>query len=158
MTAGPVICDASPVIVFEQIGRLDLLKMLFGQVVIPPAVAAEFRPTLATLPHWIRVVAPVSIQVHAPWSDRLGDGEMEAISLAVERHAQCLVVDDRDARINAQSRGLVTTGSLGVLLAAKRRGCLSAVEPVIGEMLKHCFHVDDLTIRTILFAAGELDR
>ena len=48
-----VVADASPLIALERIGRLELLKALFEEVLIPPAVAAEVAPRLL-LPPWIR--------------------------------------------------------------------------------------------------------
>jgi len=48
-----VVADASPLIALQQIDQLALLKALFDEVVIPPAVAREVAPRLM-LPSWIR--------------------------------------------------------------------------------------------------------
>ena len=49
----PVVSNSSPIIALEQIQQLDLLHVLFGEILIPDAVAAEilsaFSPRL-----WIR--------------------------------------------------------------------------------------------------------
>jgi predicted nucleic acid-binding protein len=39
MRAPPVVADASPLIVFCQIDRLDLGQGILGELLIPPAVA-----------------------------------------------------------------------------------------------------------------------
>jgi hypothetical protein len=39
-----VVADASPLIALEGIGQLELLKALFEEVLIPPAVAGEVAP------------------------------------------------------------------------------------------------------------------
>jgi predicted nucleic acid-binding protein len=36
-----VIADSSPIIALISLGRVDILPRLFGQIVVPPAVAAE---------------------------------------------------------------------------------------------------------------------
>jgi predicted nucleic acid-binding protein len=46
-----VVSDASPLIALQQIDQLKLLHGLFGEVVIPPAVALEVAPSV--LPAWI---------------------------------------------------------------------------------------------------------
>ncbi len=45
-----VIADASPLIALDQIGQILLVKHLFGQILIPSAVAREVSPSLPTLP------------------------------------------------------------------------------------------------------------
>lgn len=89
-----VVADASPLIALERIGRLELLKALFEEVLIPPAVAAEVAPRLR-LPPWICERAlqhPIAREVLPA---TLGPGESEAISLALEIHADRLIIDER---------------------------------------------------------------
>jgi hypothetical protein len=50
----------------------------------------------------------------------LGDGEREALALAVEIQAERILLDDRPARRVAQELQLLVTGTAGILLAAKR--------------------------------------
>ncbi|HKD84697.1 MAG TPA: DUF3368 domain-containing protein [Terriglobales bacterium] len=57
----------------------------------------------------------------------LGPSEREAIQLAQEQHADLLLIDERRGRAEALRRGLATTGTLGVLLAAAERGLVDAV-------------------------------
>lgn len=53
----------------------------------------------------------------------LGEGERAAISLAVERRADLLLVDDKKARACAVSAGLRIMGTLGVF--ADQRGLIA---------------------------------
>jgi predicted nucleic acid-binding protein len=56
----------------------------------------------------------------------LDPGERAAILLAQEHNASLLLIDERRGRLEAQRRGLSTTGTLGVLLSAHLRGLLNA--------------------------------
>jgi predicted nucleic acid-binding protein len=44
-------------IALAQIGQLSLLQRLFGEIVIPPAVAHEVSPSLPQIPGWIETRA-----------------------------------------------------------------------------------------------------
>jgi len=52
----------------------------------------------------------------------LDEGEREAIQLAVESGADLLLVDEKAARREATSRGLATSGTLGILDRAAEKG------------------------------------
>ena len=49
---------------------------------------------------------------------------MQAIALAMEHHAELLLIDERDGAIAARERGLTVTGTLGVLDRAAALGWL----------------------------------
>ena len=127
MTRLPVVSNSSSIIALNRIGQLKLLSELFGQLTVPPAVVREVAPI--RLPEWVVVqplIQPIGSQVLRA---ALGDGESEAISLPVERKARWIILDDRAARRLAQRLSLPVIGTLGLLLAAKRRGLLSRIRP-----------------------------
>ena len=64
----------------------------------------------------------------------LDAGEAEAIGLALQKHADWLLLDERDARRVAKSLGLKVTGVLGILLKASMDGQL----PSWREAMGHC--------------------
>ena len=66
-----VVADSSPLIVLVNIGHIRVLPDLFGEVVIPPQIAAELadarRPQavqdfICSKPAWLRVQAPASVE------------------------------------------------------------------------------------------------
>jgi len=54
--------------------------------------------------------------------------------LALERHADLILVDERLGRQVAMALGLRVTGLLGVLAEAKRAGLIERVKPVIEDL------------------------
>jgi len=83
-----VVSNFTPLISFHQLGMLDLLRRLFGQIVIPPAVQFETfvrRP----MPDWVVVQALSQPIPELLQKSGLGDGEKEATTLALEIKADC---------------------------------------------------------------------
>jgi predicted nucleic acid-binding protein len=54
--------------------------------------------------------------------DELDSGERNAIQLAIDEDADLLLMDERAGVAVARRRGLIVTGTLGVLLQASQRG------------------------------------
>jgi len=42
MPVRPVVVNSTPLVAFWAVGRLDILRSLFGEIMIPPAVREEF--------------------------------------------------------------------------------------------------------------------
>lgn len=122
-----VVSDTSPLNYLILCGAESILPQLFHRVVIPPTVYRELQqpntPSLvrqwaAAMPAWVVVQTPkemnLDLNVHA--------GELEAICLAKEIHADAVLMDDRAGRNAATHCGLFVVGTLGVLeLAAARK-------------------------------------
>lgn len=150
-----VVADASPLIALHQIGQLSLLSRLFGEVMVPPAVAHEATPSLPERPAWLGTVAlaqPISSEILRA---SLGPGESEALSLALELHADVLILDDRQARRLGLGLGLPVVGTAGILRRAKRAGFIPAVRPLLDQLLGFGFHLSPAIRAKILEDAGE---
>lgn len=158
MSAPSVVADASPLIVFCQIDRLDLVRGILGELLIPPAVAQEVAPSLGEPPAWICVVQLPSDRGSFSWEASLDRGETEAISLALSISANQILLDDRPARRVAESLGLHVVGSLGLLLEAFHRGLIADVQPLMDAMIRVGFHVGSSLYDEVLMLADELDR
>ena len=152
MTAA--VSDTSPLNYLVLSRVIDVLPRLFQRVVVPPAVLAELRSSDApaavrdwanALPPWVEVQWPT----HDDPSLTLHRGEREAICLAMEIHAEFVLLDDRPARRAAKERGLIVVGTLGVLEKAAARNLLDlpAVIDVIGRTT---FKIAPSLIATVL--------
>jgi predicted nucleic acid-binding protein len=129
VTEGPVVSSTSPPIALNQIGRIELPEQLFAPVLAPPAVVRE--AISVHLPTWIherRLERPIPPPILGAG---LSAGETEAISLAVEQHARMVPVDEQPGRKLAGALGVQATGTLGVVLAAKQRGFILSVRPLL---------------------------
>jgi hypothetical protein len=135
-----VVSDTSPVLSLARIGRLELLHELYQQVLIPSAVYDELRAgsprppghiDFDSLPWLIVAAANDRRRVDELRAD-LDLGEAEAIVLAIERRADLLLVDERRGRRSAGASGLMVTGLLGVVAAAKHAGVIAAAKPGTG--------------------------
>ncbi len=154
MSSQPVVSNSSPLIALEQIGRLELLHELVGPVLIPTAVSHEIGPKVSN-PDWIEVQDLKQPVASAVLRASLGPGESEAISLAIEVEARLLILDDLAARRLALGLHLPIIGTLGLLLAAKRKGLLEAIRPCLDQLLEHEFRVSTDLYDHVLRDAGE---
>ncbi len=124
-----VVADTSPLNYLIRLGRPEVLQAIFGRVLVPRAVLVEMQhpeapPEVSAWasapPAWLEPV-----QVHRldeSLAAELGAGEREAISLAVEVHADILLIDERAGRREAEARQIAVAGTLAVLLQASLRG------------------------------------
>lgn len=100
-------------------------------------------------------VEPVDAGALESQKSGLGQGELEAIALCIQKKADLILVDDQRARKTASDFGLRVSGSLGVLLMAKKRGLLPAIRPSLDRLRASDIHLSDELFREVLAMAGE---
>jgi len=153
-----VVADASPLNYLIQVQADELLHQVFGQVLVPPAVMLELRHPgapesvstwMLRVPSWIEVRAVNSREDEN--LQLLDPGEREAILLAEEAHAELLLIDERQGRLEARRRGISTTGTLGVLLAAGTRG-LADPEPIFRRLISETSFRSTPEVRELFIA------
>ena len=160
-----VIADAGPLIALARIGEINLLRRMYGRVVVPPAVGSELaidssRPGAKVLAGmfaagWIAVEAVVDSRVRSELDQLLGSGEAEAIALAEQEEPSFLLIDDARGRKSARSRGIPVVGVAGVLLAAKSRGEIAAVGPVLERLSDAGYRLSPRLVAATLDRADE---
>jgi predicted nucleic acid-binding protein len=162
----PVVSDTSPLCNLAVIGRLDLLRLRYGRILIPGAVHAELsalknpagRASLADAfaAGWI-VMDPLPPQLDfSSYLSRADPGECEAIALAEWRNAGKILLDDRAGRELARERGLKVTGVLGELLHAKVAGRIGSVREEMDRLQSLArFFIDPELRKRILMEADE---
>ena len=152
-----VVSNSSPLIALARIRRLDLLPAIFESVLIPPAVAREISPSIPVLPTWLRIQAPNVLPPASLLRRRLGNGEWEALALAIELNANWIILDDLPARRSAEATGLNVIGTLGTLVTTKRAGVLNSIRPELNALVRTSFFLSAQLYDELLHAAGEID-
>jgi predicted nucleic acid-binding protein len=150
-----VISNSSPLIALVRIERLELIPSILGSIVIPLAVAQEIRPSIPVLPDWVELKVPAGLLLDLRSRRRLGDGECEAIALAIELRADAILLDDRPARRLAEAGGLHVIGTLGLLLEAKRTSRIQSIRTELDRLLQTSFFLSQQLYDELLRMAGE---
>ena len=163
MPTKPVIINNSPLVALWELGHLALLRALYTKVLMPEEVAEEFlrkepmtRETALGEATWLEVV-----QLAIPLDDsdypELERGEAAVLALAAERGARLVIFDDLDARQYAQRLHLTVTGTVGILLEAKKKGLIDVIEPLLTDLRNNGMYLGDAVIVHALQLAGEID-
>lgn len=115
------VADTGPLLHLSEAGAEHLLSLV-GDLIVPPAVQAEYsalRATAKPLPA-LRILSPTpgAMKQAEDWCQAglVHRGEAHAIALARETGADVLLTDDAAARLLATTVGLRARGSLGVIL------------------------------------------
>ncbi len=162
-----VVSDTSPITNLAAVGHLDLVQMLYGQITIPEEVRDELvlggagnNPGAHEVltAGWF-VVVPVDAQQRdqlARTYHALDIGEAAALALAVAHAADLVLLDDKAARDAARALQLAHIGVVGVLLAAKARGLVARVKPILDDLRATAgFRLAEAVYQAVLRAAGE---
>jgi predicted nucleic acid-binding protein len=133
-----VVADTGPLISLAVINELDLLDTLFDRIVIPQAVWQELENNIEELsiPQVRRFQSNViAVKHYQDINPDLDAGEKEAIILYDEIQANQLLIEDKVARLFAESRCIICTGTLGILIEAKAGNLIPALRPLFVNLL-----------------------
>ncbi len=138
----PVV-NSSPLIYLGKVGKLYLLRELYGSLKIPKAVYHEvvIKGEEKGFEDALRVKAEVGkfLFVHSPKAETVNDikkrlknldfrlslGEIECIALCLDTDDKTLISDDDDAKRFAKTYGIVGKGTIYILLKSCKEGILS---------------------------------
>lgn len=161
--AEPPVVDASPFIVLALSGWLDLLRLAGESIVVPRQVEREvLRPSVAdaaveamrTLP-WLEVVE-AGEPPEAVGTYHLDAGEEAVLTWAFAHPGTVAILDDRRGRRVARALGIPVTGTLGLVVEARRRGVIPAARPVVEQLLQRtAWHLSPELVNSVLARVGE---
>ena len=150
MQSKTIISDTSCFIALSNIGALHLLQTLYKQIATTEDIAQEFGEPL---PDWVEVVAVADKTKQLLLEMQVDKGEASAIALALESESPFLILDDYRARKLAGSLKLRYTGTLGVILAAKQKGIIPSIKPLLEKIKQTNFRLSpDLELQALVEA------
>jgi len=85
----------------------------------------------------------------------LGEGESAVLTLALQHSEYWAVIDDCEARKCASTLGCRCTGTVGVILLAKRRGIFSSVKDCLTKLQNAGLWLSRDFVKEICLKAGE---
>lgn len=154
-----VVADTGPLHYLVLIDAIGVLPHLYDRAVIPMAVHRELTHPhspaavaqwAATLPSWCEVQSATQLDE----GSTLGPGETEAIALAQELMADVVLMDDKAARREARGRGMLVTGTIGVLADAADHDLIDLAE-AFNRLVGTTFYADPELIQQLLTRDAE---
>ncbi|MFN0121147.1 MAG: DUF3368 domain-containing protein [Blastocatellia bacterium] len=148
-----VVINASPLITLCKSGQEELLPRLFGEIIVPDGVWKEIMGGNAADPAAQRLRDPAAFS----WCQKepgitipsliqawdLGAGESEVLAFAMSHPDYLAVIDDAAGRRCARSLNIRVSGTVGLLILAKRRGVIDTVMPGIQALRQAGLWMDD---------------
>ncbi|MFQ6074751.1 MAG: DUF3368 domain-containing protein [Candidatus Bathyarchaeia archaeon] len=148
------VSNATPLIYLAKVGRIDLLRRVFGEVFIPEEVKIEavdrgkqlgerdaYFIERAIGQGWLKVLRAETVEVPI----RLEPGEVAVLSLAKRLGLREVLLDEVSARVAARLLDLTPRGTVFVLLKALEKGEITLNEflKVLKEMISHGFRLKE---------------
>jgi len=149
-----VVSNATPLIYLAKIGRIGLLKGVFGEVLIPEKVKVEVVDRgkergekdaslveKAIRKGWLRILKTERIEVPI----KLEAGELAVLSLAKAQGIREVLVDEASARMAARLLDLTPRGTVFILLKALEKGEIDLEEflHILDELVKQGFRLKE---------------
>jgi len=145
-----IVSNTTPLLSLHKIGRLDLLQVLFNQVVVPQAVFNEIAlhgkgkqgHNLFASSNYIQIKQIENKMAADLLRLQLDYGEAETIVLAQELDADILIIDEKKARRIAQVNGKTAIGTIGILQLAKNKGLISNLQAELDALITNGIWID----------------
>ena len=133
-----IISDTSCFIILTNIGELELLYKVYGQIVTTLDIATEYGEML---PEWVEIVTVKDKYRQQLLEMQIDKGESSAIALALETPDSTMILDDYKARKIAHQLGLIFTGTIGVIIKAKLKGVIPSIKPLLEKIKQTDFRL-----------------
>ena len=158
-----IVINTGPIIALVAAsGDLSILRSLYHRVLVPYEVCQEILvggPNGFALSEfedasWLEKW-PDSLDIAPILINSLDIGEASVIQLALNEKIQTVCIDEPRGRCIARLSGLSLTGSIGILLRAKREGNPISIQSAIRRMQQRGVWLSERVIASALKQAGE---
>ena len=144
-------------------GSLNWLAALYRIVTIPHEVFAEIDAGGPDNPEAAAVLAATDVirllepadSISVALLHELDLGEASVIHAALAHHIPTIAIDEKAGRRIARLNGLKVTGSLGILIRAKKQGLIDNLTECIARMRDKGIWISPSLIQQALIEVGE---
>ena len=159
-----IVSNTTPISNFLHLGQMEILKTTFKELHVPMAVHSEIEAYFSGDYQWQRCLDEGFIKrteiLTSPkikeLMTHLHMGEAEALCLCIENNAKLCLLDDKDARTIARLNNIPISGTLGVLMKAKKMGIIETVKELMDRLrTDHHYWIDDAMYNKVLNLSGE---
>lgn len=165
-----IVSNATPLIYLAKTDKLNLLKAIANQVYIPKAVFQEvategkrlgekdsYRVEKCINEGWLNIK---EVNKLLSFDFPLHFGELEVISLAVQKGIKKVLIDDAKARSVADLAGLQPVGTLWVILKAVKNRMMDFDEflSTLESMIHSGFYLKDEVYIKVIRQARQLTK
>ena len=133
-----IIADTTCFIILTNIGELDLLQKVYGQIITTIDIATEYGEAL---PQWVETKIVSDKYRQQLLEMQIDKGEASAIALALETPECTVILDDYKARKIAERLGVNITGTIGVIIRAKLEGIIPFIKPLLEKIKQTDFRL-----------------
>ncbi|MBS1493438.1 MAG: DUF3368 domain-containing protein [Bacteroidetes bacterium] len=135
-----IISDTSCLILLSKINELEILKKLYNTIYITEDVLKEYG---LKIPPWFNVQSPIDKTRQQILEIQLGKGEASSLALAIELKDSVLILDDYKARKIAKSLDLKFSGTLGILIKAKKNGHIKSLKSILEKLKSNNYFISE---------------
>jgi predicted nucleic acid-binding protein len=159
-----IVSNTTPISNFLHLGQMEILKTIFKELHVPMAVHSEIKAYFSGDNQWQKCldedfIIITELQTSPKIQElliHLHIGEAEALCLCIENNAQLCLLDDKDARIIARLNNIPVSGTLGVLIKAKKMGVIESVKELMDRLrTDHHYWVNDAMYNKVLSLSNE---
>lgn len=147
-----IIADASCLIALTNINALWILESVYKKVVITETILNEYE---LPIPNFIEIREVRNLNLQRVLSGYLDPGEASAIALGIENPESILILDDLKGRKEAERLKLRVTGTLGVLIKAKKGNHIADVDSYFDALKESGFRISDKIIELAIMESNQ---
>ena len=158
-----IVINTGPILaLIAGLGDLNVLNSLYKRVVVPYEVCEEIMAGGSTgfgvrefndANFLIKLDKPTIMQPYL--QNSLDLGECSVIQTALDEKIQTICIDEAVGRRIARLNGLTLTGSLGIMIRAKKEGHSFILREAIKQMQAHGVWLNERIINFALKQVGE---
>lgn len=153
--------NSTPIISLAVLDDLYLLDGLYPEIYIPLAVFKEVtkrgKKKASAIEAWGKNKVREIINADAVSGLKLSldEGEAEVIVLSQEIKADLVIIDEDKARKIARLYKFNVTGTIGILLDAKKHGKINLIKGKLKKLIKEGIYISDELYKTACLLADE---